>query len=87
MWRHILREFNMEQLISIFGKQGLKMKAVFEIDILTSRSNSVSKVYQEKFPGFVSILKVAASTLSPYGPINVDPGIPEVIQIWSTVKK
>ena len=87
IWRQILREFNMEQPISIVGKQRLNMKAVFEIDILTSRSNSVSKGYPETFPGFVSILKAAASTLSPYGPINVDPDIPEVIQIWSKVKK
>ena len=51
------------------------MKAIFESDLLTSRS-----VY------FVSILNVAVSSVPPYGKINVYPEIPAVIQLWPEIK-
>ena len=79
MWRQILREFNIEQLVHIVDKQRVKMKAIFYSHLLTPMSASDFKGYQETFHGFVSILKSAVLVVPPSGPINVDPDIPAVI--------
>ena len=47
---------------------------------------SAFKGYQEIFPDFVASLKAAASMVQPYGPINIDPGIPAVIRLWTEIK-
>ena len=86
MRRKVIREFNTEQLVRTFDNQRLKMKAIFESDILTSRSTSDFKGHQEKIPYFVASLKSAASIVPPYGQINVDPDIPGVIQLWPEIK-
>ena len=33
IWRQIIREFNMAQLVCIFDKKSIKMKAIFESDL------------------------------------------------------
>ena len=70
----------MEQLVRIVDKKRLNTKAIFESDILTSRSMSDFNGYQETFPDLVPSPKVAASIVPPYGPINVDTDILAVIQ-------
>ena len=62
------------------------MKAIFESDILTSRSKPVFKVYQKTFTKFVSSLKTAALTVTTYGTIDVDLAMPSVTHLWSKVK-
>ena len=53
IWRQIIREFNMAQLVCIFDKKRIKMKAIFESDLLTPSSTSDLKVCQETLPEFV----------------------------------
>ena len=86
MRRKVIREFNTEQLVRTFDNQRLKMKAIFESDILTPRSTSDFKGHQEKIPYFLASLKSAASIVPPYVQINVDPDIPAVIQLWTEIK-
>ena len=50
--KQIIREFNMAQLVLIVDKKGLKMKAIFESDLLTPSSTSDFKGYQETLPEF-----------------------------------
>ena len=76
----------MEQPVDIVDKQRIKIKAIFDSNLLTSRSTSSFKGYQETFPGFVASLKTAASIVLPSGPINVDPDISEVIHLWTEIK-
>ena len=76
----------MEHFVSIVDTQHIKMKAIFESDLLISRSTSDFKVYQEIFPEFVSSLKEEASIVTPSGPINLYPDIPAVIYIWPEIK-
>ena len=79
MWRQILREFNMEQIVRISDKQRLKMKSILESNILTSSSTSDFNGHQETYPDFVARLKEVASIVTTSDPINVDPDIPAVI--------
>eukprot|EP00957_Ditylum_brightwellii_P177655 13531902-Ditylum_brightwellii.AAC.1 len=58
------------------------MNAIFESDLLASRSKSASKGYKETFSEFVLSLKAASSKLPPSGPIDVDTDIPAVTQLW-----
>ena len=53
IWRQIIREFNMKQIVLIAENKSLKMKAIFESDLLTPRSTSDFKGYQETLPEFV----------------------------------
>ena len=53
IWRQIIREFIMAQLVPIVDKKRLKMKAIFESDLLTPSSTSDLKGCQEKLPEFV----------------------------------
>ena len=76
----------MEQPVDIVDKQRIKIKAIFDSNLLTSRSTSSFKGYQETFPDLVASLNVAASTVPPYIPINLDPDIPAVIHIWHEIK-
>ena len=76
----------MEHLISIVDKQLLKMKDIFESDLLTSSYNSVLKGYQNIFLEFVSSLKASDLTEPPFGNINVDPYLLSVTHLWPKVK-
>ena len=53
IWRQIIREFNMKQIVFIADKKSLKMKAIFESELLTPRFTSDFKGYQETLPEFV----------------------------------
>ena len=57
MWRMILREFNMEQLIRIFQNNNLRLECIFESDIYVSISNRTFKGYQSTLYDFNDILK------------------------------
>ena len=61
----ILKEFNMEHLVHIADKQRLKMKNIFNSDLLTSSTTSDFKGYNETFPDFLVSLKAAASIVPP----------------------
>ena len=76
MWRTILIEINMEQLIHIFDKQRIKTKSIFESDIFTSRSKYILNGYKEKFHEFLSSLKESASTITPSCTLIIYPDIP-----------
>ena len=58
MWRMILREFNMEQLMRISEKSNIRTNAMFESNVVASRSNGAFKGYQMMFPEFLSSMQV-----------------------------
>ena len=47
LWRMILMEFIMERLIRIVQKSIIKLRAIFESGLVTSRRNSTFKGYQK----------------------------------------
>ena len=53
IWRHTIREFNMEQLVLIVDKKRLKMKTIFESDVLTPMLTSDINGYHETLTEFV----------------------------------
>ena len=53
LWIMILWELNMEQLIQIVQKSIIKLQAIFESSLFTSRSNSTFKGYHKSFPDFI----------------------------------
>ena len=57
MWRNIIREFNMEQLIRTAHKNNLRMECIFESDLAFLISNTTFKGYQIKFSYFNESLK------------------------------
>ena len=65
MWRMIIREFNMEQLIRIFQKNNLCMGFMFESDLNVSRPNTNFKGYQSTLSDLNDILKRVSSTSVP----------------------
>ena len=69
MWRMILREFNMEQLIRIVQKNNFHMEFIFESDLAVSRYNTIFKVYQSPLSDFNE-----SSKMGPYtsGPVSHD---------------
>ena len=82
IWRMILREFNMEQLIRIVQKAIVKNEAMFESNFDALRSNSM-KGYPAGLQKFIENMKKGSRTS---GPIDVDLKKPAVDQLWSTVK-
>ena len=86
-WRMLLREFNMEQLLRIVEKSKIKLDAIFESGLVTSRSKTYFKGYQQTYPEFIESL-VASSNggISMSGPVNVDLNMPAVDQLWDEVK-
>jgi hypothetical protein len=53
MWRMMLREFNVEQLICIVQKSMIKLDCIFASSLLISWSNAGLCGYQETMPGFI----------------------------------
>ena len=82
IWRMILREFNMEQLVRIVQKAFIKNEAMFESNFDPLRSNGL-KGYPAGLRKFVDNMKKGSST---QGPVDVDLSKPAVDQLWSTVK-
>ena len=82
IWRMILREFNMEQLIRIVQKAIIKNEAMFESNFDAFRSNAM-KGYPSGLQNLINNMKRGSSTS---GPIDVDLTKPAVHQLWNTVK-
>ena len=86
-WRQILREFNMEQLIRIVCKNKIRNDAIFESNLVTSRSRNTFKGYQQSFPEFIESLKKASASLNDCecGPVEIDLTMPAANQLWEEV--
>jgi hypothetical protein len=82
IWRMILREFNMEQLIRIVQKACIKNEAIFASNFDVLRSNSM-KGYPSGLQSFIDNIKKGSSSS---GPIDVDLTKPAVDQLWNSVK-
>ena len=85
MWRGILREFNLAQLIRIVQKCIIKIDAIFESDLVNSRSNTSFKGYQQTFEDFLNNTK-SSSAEDACGPVHVELDDPAVTQLWDEVK-
>ena len=85
MWRMILREFNMEQLMRISEKSNIWMNAMFESNLVASRYNGAFKGYQMTFPEFLSSMQAQSDGATP-GLIDVDLQSPAVNQLWNEVE-
>ena len=55
-WRMLLREFNLEQLIRIVDRSNIRLDAIFESNLVTSRSHTSFSGYQQTFPYFLQAL-------------------------------
>jgi hypothetical protein len=82
LWRMILREFNMEQLIHIVQKAIIKNDAMFESNFDAFRSNTM-KGYPSGLQEFIKNMQIGSSYS---GPIDVDLTKPAVDQLWDTVQ-
>ena len=82
IWRMILREFNMEQLIRIVQKAIMKNDAMFESNFDALRSNAM-KGYPLGLKKFIDNMKNGSNSS---GPIDVDLTKPAVHQLWDTVQ-
>ena len=82
LWRMILREFNVEQLIRIIQKVNIWVNAIFEGGLVTSRSKSVFSGYQSTFPEFIGNMMEGSTTS---GPVEVSLVETAVVQLWDEV--
>lgn len=82
LWRMILREFNMEQLIRIVQKAIIKNDAMFESNFDALRSNTM-KGYPSGLQEFIKNMQKGSAYS---GPIDVDLTKPAVDQLWDTVQ-
>ena len=82
IWRMILHEFNLEQLIRIVQKAFIKNEAIFASNFDVLRSNSM-RGYASGLQSVIDNIK-KGSSLS--GPIDVDLTMPAVDQLWNSVK-
>ena len=84
--RGIIREFTIEQLVQIVEKLNLKMEAIFNGNLATSRSNTGGSGYQQTFPDFINSLRAATIEVCPLvGPVEVDLDDIAVTQLWDDV--
>jgi hypothetical protein len=83
IFRMMLREFNVEQFIRIVQKAEIKMRAIFESNLVTSRSKTSFKGYQETLEEFLESLK---GEIDMAGPVEVDLSKPAVTQLWEEVR-
>ena len=68
----------MEQLIRIVDRSNIKLEAMFDSGLVTSRSNTTFKGYQQTFPEFLAAIQAGNDGVSG-GPVDVrlnDPMIP-----------
>jgi hypothetical protein len=86
MWRMMLWEFNVEQLIRIVQKSMIKVDFIFASSLLISQSNAGLCGYQEKMPGFIKSMSVTLAREECCGPFDVDPAKEVVHQLWDDVK-
>ncbi len=84
MYHMILREFNMEQFIHIMRKSLIRLDAIFESDLVASRSMGF-KGYHGLFPDFLAALRVKKSNYDDAGKVEVNINNPVVGQLWDEV--
>jgi len=84
-WRMMLREFNVEQIIRIVDRSNIRLEAIFASNLVTARSHTSFKGYQQTFPEFLKTLKQGSAGATP-GPVHVDNDKPAVDQLWDEVK-
>ena len=78
------REFNIDQLIGIVDKSNIKVEALYESNLVTSRTHTNFKGYQATFPEFLAAMK-SGSIGATAGPVEVDLDIAPVNQLWEEV--
>ena len=86
MWRMMLREFNIEQLIRIVQKSMIKLDSIFASGLEISRKNACLSGYQATLPDFIKSLAAAQARDEQCGPVDVDPSKEIVHQLWTDVK-
>jgi hypothetical protein len=86
MWRMMLRELNVEQLICIVQKSMIKLVCIFASSILICRSNAGLCGYQETIPGLIKSMSATHVREECCGPVDVDPAKEVVHQLWDDVK-
>ena len=75
----------MEHLIRIFQKSIIKLLAIFESGLVTSRRNSVFKGYQQSFPDFIESAQASNRSEETCGTMHVDLEERAVDQLWDEV--
>jgi hypothetical protein len=73
--------FNMEQLICIVQKSLIRLDAIFESNLVASRSMGF-KGYQGSFPDVLTALRVKKSNYDDAGKVEVNINNPVVGQLW-----
>ena len=68
---------------SIIGKSDIRNNAIFEINLVTHRSKSAFKGYQQTFPDFLEAM--ASNIPANSGGVNVNLVEPAVDQVWSEI--
>jgi hypothetical protein len=75
----------MEQLIRIVDKSNIRLESIFQSGLVTSRSKTTFKGYQQTFPEFILALQAGSDGVSG-GPVEIDLDEPAVDQLWEEVK-
>ena len=73
----------MEKLLRIIGKSDVRTNAIFEINLVTHRSKSAFKGYQQTFPDFLEAM--ASNIPANFGGVNVNLMEPAIDQVWSEI--
>ncbi len=84
MYCMTLWEFNMEQLICIVQKSIIRLDAIFESNLVASRSIGF-KGYQGSVPDFLAALRVKKSNNDDSGKVEVNINNLVVGQLWDEV--
>ena len=84
IYRMMQREFNIDQLIGIVDKSNIKVEALYESNLVTSRTHTNFKGYQATFPEFLAAMK-SGSIGATAGPVDIDLDIAPVNQLWEEV--
>ena len=86
MWRMMLREINVEQLIRIVQKSMIKLDCIFASSLLIYWSNTGLCGYQETMPGFIKSMSTTHAREERCGPVDVGPAKVVAHQLWDGVK-
>ena len=72
----------MDKLIQIFQKSIIKLQAIFDSGLVTSRSNSAFKGYQKSFPDFIESAQASNKSKETFVPAHVDLKDTSDDQLW-----
>ncbi len=87
MYRMMLRELNIEQLICIVNKCKITINAMFESNlVLSTRSMTGFKGYRQALPNFLESMKAESGYDKFSGLIDINVTMPVIDQLWETVK-